>query len=179
MSGISPEVYELHMNETEFKPGKYLITDPCYVIGGDPYWGEMCEWIFEDEERRDPFYTKIGEFTIFNWGTAHGDGSYPVEDNNGVSGLAGVDAGMLAVIPMEYILQNNLDASCGVVVELKEEATPEVDGGDLTLGNICVNTSGEGDDEDEDEEPEYCPQCGREIPNYDGTCECEEDEEDC
>jgi len=176
MSGISPEKYTFHQNQKKFKAGKYLIVDPCYVIGGDPFWQALCNYSFPSgEENRDPIYVTIGEYEIFCWGTAYGDGCYPVSDGSN-SGNAGVDAGMLSVVPMEFIEENNLDfgKENGVIVTLEKNSIPYVNDGNLTLGNITAITK-------EEEDEEYCSQCGDygNYLNWDGICrDCEIENEE-
>ena len=174
MSGISPKQFNFHQDTKQFKAGEYLIVDPCYVIGGDPFWGEFCNYCFPDGEKRDPISVTIGKHEIVCWGTAYGDGCYPVTDGER-SGEAGVDAGMLSVVPMEFIKENNLETNLGVIVTLNKASIPEVDEGDLTLGNISALTSDEANED-------VCSQCGGgdgDYLNYDGVCSAcaREDEE--
>ena len=90
------------------------------------------------------------------WGTRYGDGGYPVIDQEELVGVAGVDAGCLAIIPMELVneYQEAYVSGDGVVVSIVGEFTPRFEEGDGFFGNISVITSGLFTDEEEEEEPD-------------------------
>lgn len=150
MSGISPEVFAFDDEDQPLKAGDYLVIDPCYIIGEDPFWKHLCDYSFpEDGSERKQFYIILDEEHLcYVFGTRYGDGGYPVNDGT-KSGEAGVDAGMLSLIPMEYVQNRDLDINLGVVVTLKTDSVPHNDDGNVTCGNITITT---GDDEDEFED---------------------------
>ena len=156
MSGVSPKEYTFSAEPKELPKGKYLVIDPCYIIGGDPFWGEMCNWSYKGKfqnGRPDGFYIQLGKHTLFVWNTAYGDGCYPASDGN-TCGECGVDAGLLSLVPMGFVKtcpKNYSDTDrpiteLGTVLKLDEDSTPEVDNGNLTCGNISVIT-GDGEDD--------------------------------
>jgi len=166
MSGISPTNYRFSTEKIQLPAKKYLVIDPCYVIGGDPFWGDLCDFSFpDDQEHRNHFYIHSEGCVIFAFSTAYGDGFYPVSDGN-ICKKVGVDAGMLSLIPMDYINNHchvedrygNKIIELGVEVELDSPDYPKYDNGDVFVGNITIKTNDWGKDEtdyedDEDEMP--------------------------
>ena len=152
----------------KFKAGKYFVGDPCYVIRND-------EW--EDILKYTQFF---GAFGIGQWGgfwkgykmfsasTAYGDGCYT--DNEGRE--YGVDAGMLGIVPYEYITEFG-DIDCGNIIEFEKDFEVEmIDKGVFKFGSIVIDTLGA----DEDEES-FCLDCGRLLDEVDYTCwYCDEEE---
>lgn len=145
------------------KAGTYVITDPCYVFP-DEMWSDLCDKIFcrEDDvdgkkECPDTGVIEMDGHQIW-WGqTAHGDGGYAVRVYGGKVGEFGVDAGLFAIFPVEFVqkykpemlnsprLATTLSMPAGVV---------SYDGGDMDCGQVAVCTSGKDDDEEDEEEEE-------------------------
>jgi len=150
MGGISPTDYEFNTEKTRLPAGKYLVVDPCYVIGGDPFWNDLCNFSFPAGQRRDHFYIHSEGHSIFAFSTAYGDGCYPVSDGN-VCEKAGVDAGMLSLIPMDYINNYCHMKGLGVEVELNSPSYPEYDNGNVLVGNVSIKTRDCKNDDYEDE----------------------------
>ena len=189
MSGINLTDYEFSAEKQELPEGDYVVIDPCYVIGEDPFWGKYCNWMFrgdyDEQEGRAAHFIKTGEHLIYAFGTAFGDGAYPVMNNGKNVGVAGVDAGMLCLCPMKFIKEYNLQTRWGTEVKLERNAVPEYDKGNVFCGNIQVIT---GDDEcgacneplDDQGECSYCDyhtceECGGKDYSCEGVCDsCEE-----
>jgi len=138
--------------------GKYIIIDPCYVFGDsyfDPkFWDEFCAFSYPDGHKsRGPFAVEMDGKKWFTWSTAYGDGCYPVTQNAKLLGSAGVDAGCLAMIPLELLNGLEYDHELGVEVELHTNDSPDFDGndGDMAIDDIFVCTCGCVDGEPEEE----------------------------
>ena len=154
MTHYSPKNHLLSTVTPTYARGNYLIIDPCYFLGAEPFWGGFCDELHSDKFKGEtPIVMNAEGYDIFIFGTAHGDGVYPVNSNGMRIGVAGVDAGLLCVISMEFIEKFcEGDTKLGVVVNLEETSVPEEDGGNLTLGNIFVDTNCYEDDEEDEEE---------------------------
>jgi hypothetical protein len=145
--------------------GRYVITDPCYVFPSE-MWVDLCEQIFCNDDRKDGCDTGVIEMDGHQiwWScTAYGDGGYNVRKGGAKVGEFGVDAGMFAIFPIEFVQkykpdlieENSLAAvvdMCGTVVASGRRRGH----GDMECGDITVNTSDDNgqDDEDEDDEGE-------------------------
>jgi len=164
MSRISPPNYEFfdQMSST-WLPGDYLVIDPCYVFGEDPFWRDMCDYHYSDHSHhpRCTFVLIDGRIcTFFN--TDNGDGSDPVYDGDRQIGTA-VDGGMLSLIPINLLEDLGIsdDMGLGVTVQIHQEFFPVIQDGNGTFGNITVVTNDgtfgnitvvtNGEDEDDDE----------------------------
>ena len=172
------EYKKLEDNNLDFKDHKdgVWFGDPCYVVP-ENQWGYFCDTMFAYEKEAEPGHHYIGEvhdeatgIGWYCWSTAFGDGSYSLEvDGNTVASL-GVDAGMLAAIPMTLINEWRKDPethqsnpSLGHVLSAEicngKLATSEGDmhfsGGGGPLIAIPTSWQCEDDyDENEDEEEE-------------------------
>ena len=145
--------------------GKAWVGDPCYILGMEPFWQELCEKTFERRGSRYEFKYSDGYVVklmvdgkpheVMFCGTAFGDGSYPVFVDGIEMGTAGVDSGTLSIIPLDlaktlqeiYVKGNSFDA--GVKVSIAKSEMPWADNGNFGTSNLEVITEGE-DDEDED-----------------------------
>ncbi len=111
----------------------FYIGDPCYL-----YHGRHEEWMAmlkECDYFRKPF--KSDEGTIIAVGTYSGDGTYAGTDGTNYS----VDAGLIAVVPMETV-KDGAELDYGRVVEGKGEASIDYD-----AGTIMVNLDMENHNE--------------------------------
>lgn len=142
------------------KKGKYLCTDPCYVYDkgeNRDNWSKFCNRLFK-MDGRDGVVTRDeegNEFLVI--GTAHGDGSFPLYENNNLIANLSVDAGLLSVIPLKLAKKwSKFDENSRhwKVIELKEDAEFSSGGGNFEFGPFKVVTDGS------DEEDETCPTCG-------------------
>ena len=142
--------------------GKYLVIDPCYVFG-EPglLWTTICNGLSHYEEtcglgKVDSVFmsvvTKSNNYQVLIFGTAYGDGVYPVIDDGRCLGNAGVDAGLLSFIPAELIKEIGASDRLGVWVELPESASIEVSNGDARIGSLFVDTGGCTEDNEDDED---------------------------
>ena len=118
--------------------GRYLVTDPCYVYGGDG-WDEFCKLLWADKQQTG------GGITLFEidgkevpvMSTRYGDGGYPVVQDGEFAGMLGVDAGLFCFIPW-----GEEQITIGTIVELQGKLTYH--NGDAFIDdNVVVDTSGE------------------------------------
>lgn len=173
--------YSFSEGAEEMNAGKYQVTDPCYFLGHDEqFWNDFCQFMFPEhnKERADSYTIEIAGYKVFAWGTAYGDGCYPTLNNGYEVGSSGVDAGMLALVPVELyeLLKDTLkgnDDTSAPFVEMTRSFTPEVDEGDCSFGSYEVLTS---------DKVHFCRHCGErgdlnwnDLCNY---CQREEDEEE-
>lgn len=136
------------------KAGTYVITDPCYVFP-DEMWSDLCDQIFcRDDNCPESGVIEMDGHKVW-WGqTKHGDGGYFVRHHGGKVGEFGVDAGMFAIFPLEFVqkfkpdLLNEITLACTTAIP---GGVVSYDDGDMDVGPITVCTSGtDRDDEDED-----------------------------
>lgn len=169
--------------------GKVFIVDPCYVICD---WQQFCQDSLDALDKHEGIKVESPYGTFFVSSTAYGDGSYPVYKGAERVGEAGVDSGLLSVIPMdvfEKIVQQDgkelnekwedgiewLKKELGVVVEA--EGVVEFSGGNIVVlskneGNVYVSTDDSADDFDEDDDLDEDDEC-------DDCCEdCDECEDE-
>lgn len=137
--------------------GKYWIGDPCYIYP-DNCWGEFCDNLYTDNVDNCPFITKEG---IFVNGTEYGDDCYLILKNNRQIGELGVDAGLLALVPLT--LAETFDKyyekyfrgtvkDLGIIVDISENFKIKVISGDFSFLDYEVKTSGFDEEENEEEE---------------------------
>lgn len=144
------------------KAGTYVITDPCYVFP-DEMWSDLCDKIFcrEDDmgegkkKSPDTGAIEMDGHQIW-WGqTAHGDGGYTVRLYGGKVGEFGVDAGLFAIFPVEFVKKYKPDLldektlACTLSIPA---GVVSYNGGDMDCGQVAVCTSGKDDDEEDDED---------------------------
>lgn len=152
--------------------GKCWVGDPCYVIDEDN-WDLFCSKLYPNHEcvidstEGGMVVTNKGKFFIC--GTAYGDGCYPLTKKGDEVATLGVDAGMLAIIPVEML--DDANCTLGHIVEVNGRVRAE--GGNFSCGDIEVKTC---DDEEEetsmwDDTDEDCDEC-------DDCEDCDEGEED-
>jgi hypothetical protein len=146
--------------------GKVWIGDPCYVFG-DNAWNEFMAVQWAD--RKNPNKPTVDDHNgavletvhgpAYLCGTAYGDGFYDVRVNGESVGGCGVDAGLLSVIPLATVKKLVKDKKRGgagngrdnlaLGLILAVDGKFEANGGDFSVGNLSVNTSGEGEEEEE------------------------------
>ena len=152
---------------TELPAGKYLVTDPCYVLDGESgeegAYGKCCD-ITCGPERHG--YFRLNEdnpnSVVFVFGTAFGDGGYPIYKDGSEIGSSSVDSGQIAFIPFapfEDRGEGLMHDSHGAIVTLdKPTVVEEIRRGDFKVGKYEVYTS--------DEDPhcfEECSHCGEKM----------------
>jgi hypothetical protein len=130
------------------------IGDPCYVV--EP-WIEFCHLC--------SFSAKYNSITISNegvtlhdkiqslerprlwnmiyWNTAFGDGNYELLNGNHSLGFCGVDAGMLAIIPMEALQNVSSDRLKLGIQTTAPSGKPLIANGDMLWESLRLNTSSE------------------------------------
>lgn len=132
--------------------GEYWIGDPCYVIGNDnDDWEAILDkvgyfGIYESENWDNGAFEHKGKAC---WGhsTACGEGAYDlVDDNDEDIELLIVDSGMLSVVPVS-VIDNDNAAHAGVYVTFDDNFSCSYDNGKFTFGGLTVDT---GDDDDDD-----------------------------
>lgn len=149
------------INETIKCPNGFYFGDPCYALREDLYQ----EWINWGEEREkkegrwcnDGKFVHDGKEIMLVDSTAYGDGCY-----GGNHASYGVDAGCLAVIPLEFCDEDkNFRDDMGWVCEdahkvnlvTDDTGTFRVYVDDEYMDEEVVET---GDDGEEEEEDNYC-----------------------
>lgn len=140
-------------SEYMLEPGSYIIVDPCYVFP-DGHWSEFCEELFKDNNDVNLVTVDGGEFIV--WNTLYGDGTYPVYEHGDKLGECGVDAGLLAVIPLGLFGSSDL----AVEIDIKVPSNIQINNGDIDIGYIfeCITSGkdhykdlyGAEDDDDDD-----------------------------
>jgi hypothetical protein len=75
------------------------------------YWGDFCDKLFKGDSESGIMFEYDG-IPFFVWGTAYGDGNYPVVRNGFCIGSCGVDAGLLSIFPEKLVdlLENQEEA---------------------------------------------------------------------
>jgi len=147
---------EIARDQTYYADGKYLITDPCYIIP-DSSWLAFADlyWKLPDSAG----VLAVNGHRMWVGHTAHGDGSYYVESADGCNfGSFNVDAGMYAIIPLALVKELDADLD-GVVTQLY--GTVHFNDGDMSVGSCYVNTG------------------GPDTPTDTGLCECGRLEDEC
>ncbi len=152
MSDILSRMNTKHIDGPLILPaGKYLVTDPCYVYP-DKFWSEFCNLI------GDGGLLSADGKNFFVWGTAYGDGAYPVfsESSGEIKGEAAVDAGLLAIIPLALVKKwykrrpghVSLD-KLTVELDIPIEFTIQESGGDVKFAGYGISTGGGFYDEED------------------------------
>lgn len=148
------KTYKLENNSVKLK-GKYFIGDPCHAISDKKDWAELCGLMFPDDGVADfddsnnirvveiEYNNKVHKCYLF--GTAYGDGSYPLYKDGNLVDYLGVDAGMLSLIPAELLQKENYGESvhCGAFMDIDENDMMLVSNGNFTYGSFDINTFGD------------------------------------
>jgi len=131
--------------------GEYWITDPCYAYP-DKEWTDFCQQIPDET----PGMVKYGDHEFYAWSTAYGDGEYLIYGP--WQGSAGVDSGMLAIIPDDLIrkwrkagkMKEYMKRGLACYVVLECETPIEFDNGNVAFGEHEVVTDGSDCEEDDE-----------------------------
>lgn len=126
------------------KKGKYLISDPCYCYPDDD-WQQNYDIFTENN------YVEIDDYTLFSGSTAYGDGVYKLNKGNKIFGRIFVDAGLIAIIPVELVKKwdsferMKKDEKRGLVkfIVLEDDTKVNYNSGDYSFGPFEILT---GDD---------------------------------
>jgi hypothetical protein len=153
--------------------GTYYIGDPCYVIKDEEWMDALDSTNYfnlfpsSNQKKYNPKHMQNGVFLYHTndfaddpveqlngiyWfacsSTEYGDGCYPCEDNEISIGECGVDAGLIAAIPIEMIVEHG-DESCidnGVRHTFDEPFfIAYEDEGKIIFGDVIVHTEDEDD----------------------------------
>ena len=150
----------------KFKAGKYYIGDPCYVVPDEEWDGILEHTQFFGCNGVGAWGGEWKGFRMFSGSTAFGDGCYT--DNQGR--VYGVDAGMIGIVPFEYLDKNGVSGNGGQVIEFEHDFDVNLIEGVFYFGNIVIDTLGSEEDDDD-----YCWDCGRILE--DSLCwYCDEEE---
>ena len=127
----------------KLRAGRYLVIDPCYIFGNDnALWDRICNALFPNKETLEQLVMSIDNDKVYIFGTNSGDGVYPVYQESVQIGDCGVDAGLLSFIPKEVIDGiENADDGLGVWVDIVDDAKVFYEEGDVTVGDLFVDTS--------------------------------------
>lgn len=140
--------------------GEYVITDPCYLFSDDNLWQKLVDEVFCDRNNTQSCGIVEIEGHAIWWGnTHHGDGLYSVIKNSESLGEFGVDAGLYAIIPREFIAkhcdEDYLFDDAGLAVELTMGgAAIYYHDGNMRCGKIDVQTDYQAGEDMEDEDDE-------------------------
>lgn len=170
ISQLSPNNNHVDMTD---EPDGVWFGDPCYVFP-EHDWSDFCNAIFSYEKVFEPGRHYVAHVTQssgkswYTWSTAYGDGCYRLQINGKTVGRLGVDAGMLAAIPMSLIKEwgaTSAANSLGHVMNSSHCVGPlETDQGDMFWGlDITLPTGGIDEESESDEEwDEYWAECDQE-----------------
>ena len=147
------------INETINCPNGFYFGDPCYALN-EKLYDKWCDWGSE-REKTEGRYCNDGKFIhdgkeiMLADSTAYGDGCY-----DGSYFSYGVDAGCLAVIPLEFCDRRDLNELKEMGLVMKDysgEVTLETDGDTghfRVLWGMSVENVDTGEEENEDEDSE-------------------------
>jgi len=133
-------------------PGKYWLTDPCYVITDSADWSAYLQaCALESEEYKslgaqetttaldctlNGHYTALPNgMKVLSFSTHCGDGGYTDQ----LGGNYTVDSGLLGLVPHEYAPEADI-ANVGRLVDFPEETLCFTRDGILTFGNYIIDT---------------------------------------
>lgn len=124
----------------KFSRGAYWICDPCYAMPEDFDIVGLAE--------NAPGVAEVGDHRLFIWGTAFGDGIYPVCGPK--MGAVGVDSGTLTIIPLDLVREWGAEEKLkeyekrGIACSIRVARAFEVaeENGDVFFGEYCVDTTG-------------------------------------
>ena len=139
----------MKIDEVIVPAGKYLLGDPCYHIK-DEHWDillDSCEY----------FQNSVGEIfghKVLAFSTMYGDGCYSDNHTNSFC----VDAGLIGLIPWEYIEEFSVevDEELAVVVTFEDDTKCYSEEGNLVFGTIEIRTGNFEDDSEIDEFDSGC-----------------------
>jgi hypothetical protein len=139
ISTMKTEINSLQSSSvTHLPPGKYWVTDPCYVYP-ESEWMDYCN-------NCDSGMKEYDGVPFFGFGTAYGDGEYELLQGAATIGSCGVDAGLLAIIPDALVAKWGKRSKeelkgLGVAIDLMEPTAVHESGGDVQFGRFSLETS--------------------------------------
>ena len=83
----------------KYPSGTYIVSDPCYLIENDE-WGNLLDKYNYFEGRE---HCEDHGFQWFCHHTMWGDGGYDLKKNHKLIGEISVDAGLIAIIPVDLV----------------------------------------------------------------------------
>jgi len=126
--------------------GTYVLGDPCYSIDGktDDGVDRWQEWL-ERAGSGSILVAEIpgSEHVAIAFSTAYGDGYWPVRESGvKTDTMVGADAGLLGLVPAEYIRENHVifGNDTKVVTFDKPTKCSMKDDGTLVFGRYSVKT---------------------------------------
>lgn len=133
--------------------GKYIVSDPCYVMCTENH----NDWI--NLLNRHDYFQDGGEFEengmkFAVFGTKCGDGCYWDQEYREYF----VDAGLLACIPIDLVDKESLSKGLGKYfheVEMKTPFNVSYNDGEITFGNVVIDTDPSIDEEDDHDYDDY------------------------
>jgi len=129
----------------EFPPGRYYVGDPCYVIDNTDWdiLGENTAWFGCDPDKLPVSNYNDGVFEFnghkcFAYHTQWGDGVYTFGRME-----FGVDAGLLSVIPVEAIKDDQFENAEGLgkIFEFKVPFKVWYEEGIFYFGHVRIDTN--------------------------------------
>ena len=160
--------YSILKQRSPLPAGTYYIGDPCYVIKDDEWMQALEETNYfnmfpSKAATRDHEYNKSGtQYGVFSYeihgingkyvfaasSTAYGDGEYHCEKDGSTIGMCGVDAGLIAAIPIEMIEDYGDDSGLdlGLVYDFDHDFYINYSDGAIGFGDVIVHTEDDGDE---------------------------------
>lgn len=136
MTAITPE--------TLMPAGQYYIGDLCYTELGadDAVWAQVCALSFTDSGRNGEVQALSDGRQFILLGTAHGDGTYPMRDAQGLTAAhLSVDAGSIGCILLSDIGGTQYERSDGFEATFTEDFMVSGTNGVMRFGEFEVDTT--------------------------------------
>lgn len=166
-NNLSPAFVSVEpLHSFDYPAGDVWVGDPCYLLCLDPFWKEFCHALEPWHSNKEhpvtsgiilKFQLDGKEESIFVCGMAHGDGLYEVKEGEKRVGEAGVDAGMLSVIPLPIAKRlDEIKEGLGLGVIAKCDGGDVVaEDGSFECANINVKTDEDDKEDEEDDEDDF------------------------
>jgi len=140
MSGVSPQDYAFgEIQMSPFSRGTYILIDPSYVFGEDPFWVNYCGFCFgTGEGMRNPVYIYINGLSVFSFSTAIEQDVFSVKRCGYTIGTIPVDSGWIALVPENILEDLEVSYTDGVRVTFSEEFYPRLEDEYATFRDITI-----------------------------------------
>lgn len=133
----------------------FYVGDPCYCFSHKTQtWDGLCSSWFS--LNGGPI-AKTDDVEVVGFSTAHGDGNY-LGQVDCTNYYFPVDAGLLGVVPQEFIEPDSTfakDSSCGILIELSAGDIIQSINGDFFISgsrSISIETNFSNEEDEEDDE---------------------------
>lgn len=130
----------------------FYVGDPCYCFSHKTKtWDNLCSSWFG---ANGTAVAKSDDVEVVGFSTAYGDGNY-LGQVDCTNYYFPVDAGLLGVVPQEFIEPDSTftkDSTCGILIELSAGDIIQTINGDFFISGsrfISIETNGSTDEDDE------------------------------